>query len=53
MEFGEIDIRRTPGAVRELQRLGVMVTPALVIGDQTIVGFDRGRIDQALSVNAG
>ncbi len=49
MQFEEIDIRRNPDAIRELQRLGVMATPALMIGDKLIVGFDREQIDQAVS----
>jgi len=39
-----------PDALRELQRLGVMATPALVIGDNLVVGFDRGKIDDAIAV---
>ncbi len=49
MQFEEVNIRETVTAVRELQKLGVMATPALIIGDRLIVGFDREMIDQAVA----
>ena len=49
MPFEEINIRTTPGAIRELQRLKVMATPALVIGDRVLVGFDPQEIDEAVA----
>ncbi len=50
MLFEEVNIRETVAAVRELQKLGVMATPALMIGDRLVVGFDREKIDQAVAV---
>jgi arsenate reductase-like glutaredoxin family protein len=47
--FEEIDIRKTPGAIDELIRLGVMATPALVVGDQVLVGFDPVEIDRIVA----
>jgi len=52
-EFQEVNIRTTPGAIRELQRLNVMATPALVFGDKVLVGFNPAEIDAALNVQAG
>jgi hypothetical protein len=49
VSFEEIDIRTTPGAIRELQALGVMATPALIAGDRVVVGFDPEMIDQAIA----
>ena len=49
MQFEEINIRQTPGAIGELQRLGVMATPALEIDGKVIVGFDPQAIDQAVA----
>ena len=49
VEFEEVNIRTTPGAIRELQQLGVMATPALIAGDKVVVGFDTEMIDQAIA----
>jgi protein-disulfide isomerase len=49
VQFEEINIRQTPSAILDLQRLGVMATPALLIGDHLVVGFDRDKIDEVLS----
>jgi len=49
LKFEEINIRQTPGAVDELRKLGVMATPALVIGDKVVVGFNRVEIDSAVA----
>ena len=53
LKFEEINIRTTPGAVQELQRLGVMSTPAILIGEEILVGFDRARVDEAIAGLAG
>jgi glutaredoxin len=50
--FEEVDVRRTRGAVDHLRRLGVLATPALVVGDQVLVGFDPGAIDRAVAAQA-
>lgn len=47
--FRERDITKDPSAIAELQRLGFMTTPVLVIGNEVIVGFDIAKIDAALS----
>ncbi len=49
MQYEEVNIRETVAAVRELQKLGVMATPALIIGDRLVVGFDRQKIDEAVA----
>jgi protein-disulfide isomerase len=49
VKFEEINIRQTPAAIRELQRLGVMATPALLIGDRVLVGYDPEEIDKTLA----
>jgi glutaredoxin len=48
VELEEKDITQDPGVLGELKRLGYMTTPVIVIGGSTIVGFDAGKIDQAL-----
>ncbi|MBI4295734.1 MAG: PDZ domain-containing protein [Chloroflexi bacterium] len=48
--FREIDISHDPAAAQEVvDRTGQMGVPVIVIGEQTIIGFDRPRLDQALS----
>jgi arsenate reductase-like glutaredoxin family protein len=47
--FEEIDVRKTPRAVEELIRLGVMATPVLVTGDQVLVGFDPDAIERIVA----
>jgi glutaredoxin len=49
LEFEEINIRQTPRAIEELQRMGVLATPALVIAERLIVGLDRDAIDRAVA----
>ena len=48
-EFEEINIRQTPGAIDELRRLAVTATPALVIGEKLVIGFNREEIDKAVA----
>ncbi len=48
MKFQESDIAQDPSALADLKRLGYMTTPVIVIDGSVIVGFDAGKIDQAL-----
>ncbi|PYV01953.1 MAG: hypothetical protein DMG10_16155 [Acidobacteria bacterium] len=48
-EFEEINIRATPGAIDELRELGALATPAVLIGDRVVVGFNREEIDRAVA----
>jgi 2-hydroxychromene-2-carboxylate isomerase len=36
-------------AMEELVKIGVMTTPVTVIDGEVIIGFDRGRLEQALA----
>ncbi|MHA2068480.1 MAG: glutaredoxin domain-containing protein [Candidatus Thorarchaeota archaeon] len=48
--FKEYDVSRDPAAAQELVRnTGQMGVPVTVINGQTIVGFDRNQLEQALS----
>lgn len=43
---------RDPGAMRELQeRTGRRATPVILVGEETVVGFDRGRLTALLGVS--
>lgn len=38
-----------PGAMRELQeRTGRQATPVILVGEEVVVGFDRGRLTALL-----
>lgn len=50
IEFQERDIAQDPNALADLKKLGYMTTPVIVIEGSVIVGFDAGKIDQALQV---
>jgi glutaredoxin 3 len=50
--FKEIDVEHDHTAARELvEKTGQAGIPVLEIGDETIIGFDRPRIDLALRAN--
>jgi glutaredoxin len=49
VEYKERDVTKDPSAIQELQRLGFMTTPVIVIDGNTIVGFDTTKIDAALA----
>jgi glutaredoxin len=47
--FTEKDITGDPSAVEELERLGVMTTPVIVIEGEVVVGFNQKRLEALLS----
>ena len=50
--FQEIDVEHDHQAAMELvQKTGQAGIPVLEIGDETIIGFDRPKIDLALRAN--
>ncbi len=49
IEYEERDVTKDPTAIQELQRIGFMTTPVIVIDGSTIVGFDTAKIDAALA----
>jgi glutaredoxin 3 len=46
--YSERDIASDESALTELEALGVMTTPVIVVDDQVVVGFDTGRLDELL-----
>lgn len=49
VSFNEIDVENDPKAAQELvAKTGQAGIPVLQIGEATIIGFDRPRIDSAL-----
>jgi glutaredoxin 3 len=50
--FKEIDVEHDGNAARALvDKTGQAGIPVIEIGDETIIGFDRQRIDSALRAN--
>jgi glutaredoxin 3 len=50
--FKEIDVEHDHAAARELvEKTGQAGIPVIEIGNETIIGFDRQRIDLALRAN--
>jgi len=48
--FEERDVSRNQSYAQELVRsTGQMVVPVMIINGQTVVGFDRGRLEQLLA----
>jgi len=47
--FTERDITTDPSAVNELEQLGAMSTPVLVVNGEVVVGFNRARLEELLS----
>ena len=46
--FEEKDITEDPSAVEELERLGAMTTPVIVIDGEVVIGFNRKRLESCL-----
>jgi glutaredoxin len=47
--FEEKDITKDPLAVEELERLGAMTTPVIVIDGEVVIGFNRKRLKELLT----
>ena len=48
VEFEDRDVSTDAAALDDLSKLGYMTTPVLQIDGETVVGFDRARIEQLL-----
>ena len=49
--FIERDVSADPGAMAELvQKVGRRATPCIVMGQEVVEGFDRGRLQQLLGL---
>ncbi len=49
ISYTERDVSQDQGALDELQRLGFMTTPVTVIDTDVVVGFDRDKLEAALT----
>ena len=48
IEFEEHDISQEEDALARLEELGVFSTPATLIDDELVIGFDRKRLEELL-----
>ena len=52
VEYTAVDVDKDPSAAQKIfAKTGQAGVPVLQIGDETILGFDRPRIDSALRAN--
>jgi glutaredoxin-like YruB-family protein len=52
VEYQSIDVDKDPSAAQKIfDKTGQAGVPVVEIGDETILGFDRMRIDSALAAN--
>lgn len=51
IEYTDIDVSQNETAQKEMmEKSGTMSVPVIVIGGRVITGFDKDKIDEALSV---
>ncbi|SNR98726.1 Glutaredoxin-like protein, YruB-family [Anaerovirgula multivorans] len=48
IEFTERNVQTDPEARKELMQKGIMAVPVVVIGGETIVGFDKNKVEELL-----
>jgi hypothetical protein len=46
------NIAEDPSALEELLALGIRATPVIRVGEEVIVGFDRGKLERLLAREA-
>lgn len=44
------NIREDPAALQELLKLGFRATPVTIIDGESVVGFDRGKLERLLGL---
>jgi glutaredoxin 3 len=49
LTYTEKDITKDSSALEELERLGAMTTPVIVINGDVVIGFNRKRLEELLS----
>ena len=51
IEYSERNIVADETALAELEKLGYMTTPVIVIDGEVVVGFDRARLENLLNLS--
>ena len=49
IDFTDRDVSKDDSALAELEKLGYMTTPVTLVDGETVVGFDRPRLEELLS----
>lgn len=47
--FTERDISKDSSALKELEKLGAMTTPVILINGEVVIGFNQKRLEELLS----
>jgi glutaredoxin len=47
--FTERDISKDSSALKELEKIGAMTTPVIVIDGEVVIGFNRKRLEELLA----
>lgn len=51
IEFTAIDVSSDEKAMNDLvEKTGAMATPVIIVGEEVIKGWDRGRVERALGL---
>ena len=48
--FIDRDVSKDPSAFEELEKLGLMTTPVIVVNGEVVVGFDGKKLEKLLGV---
>ena len=51
--FTDRDITQDENALADLEKLGVMTTPVVVVDGQTVIGYDIKRLTELLGLRTG
>ncbi|HBK80009.1 MAG TPA: glutaredoxin family protein [Nitrospinae bacterium] len=51
VSFTENFVDKDPEALEAFKKTGSRGTPTILVGDETVIGFDRGRLEQLLGIN--
>lgn len=50
VEYEERDIAEDETAIEELEELGVLTTPVILVDGEMVIGFDRPRLTRLLGI---
>jgi glutaredoxin len=48
VQYVERDVAHDEKALAELEELGILTTPVVVVDGETVVGFDRAKLERLL-----
>ena len=53
VDFTALDVAQDPEALADLRAAtGRQATPVILVGDEVVIGFDRGRLQRLLNLTA-